>query len=115
MSLGSVRGGGVVLGEFDDALCVAEGVETALSAGAMLGLPAVAALGASNMATLTVPAHVRRVVIAPDRDAAGEGAAIDLGRRMYADGRNVELARPPEAFGDWNDWAQTLAAGGAHV
>jgi hypothetical protein len=111
MSLGAIAGGGVILGEVGEALVVAEGVETALSAGRALGLPAVAALGVTNMERLEFPPHVRRVVIAPDRDSMkiGERAASSLARRLHGDGVRVQIAWPPDGAKDWNEWAQTRA------
>ncbi len=117
-ALGAIGGCGVILGEVGDAVLIAEGIETALLAGRALNLPAVAALGASNMRRLQIPASVRRVLIAPDRDAsgAGERAARDLGRALIGRGVSVGLAWPPKGFADWNDAAQAGALdGGAHV
>lgn len=111
-ALGPIGGGGVVLGDVAEAVVVAEGVETALSAGRAFGLPAIATLGAGNLAALNVPATVRRVVIAADRDPGGVGerAARSLGERLS--GRHVEasIAWPPEPFKDFNDYAQAKAA-----
>lgn len=117
-ALGAIAECGVILGEIGDAAVIAEGVESALSAGRALGLPAVAALGASNLRRLAIPARVRRVLIAPDRDASGVGerAARDLGRALIARGVSAALAWPPKGFADWNDAAQAAAIdGGAHV
>jgi hypothetical protein len=104
---GPMEGCGVVLGEVTDALVVAEGVETALSASRLLHLPAVATLGAANMRKLRVPRSVARVVIAADPDPAGEAAARELGERLADDGRAVEIAHPP-ADHDFNDIARVL-------
>lgn len=114
-ALGPIGGAGVILGDIRDAMVVAEGVETALSASRMIGLPAVATLGAGNMRVLIVPTRVRRVVIAADRDAKGVGerAARDLGERLAACGVDASIAFPPEPFKDFNDAAQAQAKGGA--
>ena len=44
------------------------------------------------------------MVIAADRDTAGEGqgAAAALAERLEAEGREVEIQLPP-FVGDWND------------
>jgi hypothetical protein len=113
-ALGPIAGAGVVLGDVRDAMVIAEGVETALSASRLIGFPAVATLGAANMRGLVVPTRVRRVVIAADRDekAVGERAARDLGERLAARGVDARIAFPPEGFKDFNDAAQARAAGG---
>jgi phage/plasmid primase-like uncharacterized protein len=110
-ALGAIAGCGVILGEIADEIVVAEGVESALSAGIALGLPAIATLGASNMRRLIVPENVRRVLIAADRDASGVGerAARDLGAKLIARGASVALAWPPMPFADWNDAARAGA------
>jgi hypothetical protein len=112
---GKIGGAGVILGPIGDAVVVGEGIETALSASRMIGLPAVATLGAGNMRELIVPAHIRRVVIAGDRDpkGVGERAARDLGERLAARGVDASIALPPEPFKDFNDCAQAQAKGGA--
>lgn len=114
-AFGPIGGAGVILGDIRDAMVVAEGVETALSASRMIGVPAVATLGAGNMRALIVPPRVRRVVIAADRDpkGVGERAARDLGERLAACGVDASIVFPPEPFKDFNDCAQAHARGGA--
>lgn len=112
MSLGPIAGGGVILGDVRDALVVAEGIESALSAGRALGLPAVAVLGASNLVRLEIPDTVQRVVIAPDRDEGGTGErhARALGVKLARRGLRVALAWAPDGLNDWNDWTMREAA-----
>lgn len=104
-SLGACKGGGVVLGEIGATLLVAEGVETALSAAALFGLPAVATLGAAHTRRLMVPVSVREIVIAADNDNAGRAAAEALAARLRKEGRSVRVESPPVAFKDFNDFA----------
>jgi hypothetical protein len=115
LSLGPTGGGGVILGEIGEAIIIAEGIESALSASRAFGLPAVATLGTGNLSRLTIPQRVRRVVIAPDRDQGrvGERAANALATRLWAEGRVVEIADPPDGCGDWNDWAMMKEAADA--
>jgi hypothetical protein len=110
-ALGQVRGAAVLLGDWAETVVVAEGVETALSASQALGLPALATLGASNFRSLTLPAAVRCVIIAPDRDPAGVGerAARALAQRLIREGRDLFLAWPPGTAKDWNEWAMAEA------
>lgn len=104
-TLGACKGGGVVLGEIGAALLVAEGVETALSAAALFGLPAVATLGVAHTRGLMVPVSVREIVIATDNDEAGRAAAEALAARLRREGRAVRIETPPPAFKDFNDLA----------
>jgi phage/plasmid primase-like uncharacterized protein len=115
-SLGPVRGGAVRLVPLEEVLAVGElvigeGIETAASAGLLLGLPAWAAISAGNLAHgLALPEAVRRVVIAADRDAPdaqGRCAGQDAGRaawfRFRREGRAVRIVMPDEGRGDFND------------
>jgi phage/plasmid primase-like uncharacterized protein len=108
-SLGPVRGGAVRLTRLEDVLAagavvIAEGIETAASAGLMLNLPAWAAVFAGNMKSgLTLPTSVRKVIIAADRDAAGIEAAEWAKARLKREGREVDLAVPDDGVGDFND------------
>jgi hypothetical protein len=115
--VGAMGGGFILLGRVTDAAVIGEGIESSLSASDALGLPAIAAISAGNMAKLILPETLRRVVIAFDRDVSGvgEAAAHKLARRCIFEGRDVELAPPPESFADWNDCAQAQAHGGAYV
>jgi phage/plasmid primase-like uncharacterized protein len=104
-ALGPTWGGAVRLYDHDSdkPLLIAEGIETAASAGLMLGLPAWAAISAGNMAKgLVLPPEARRVVIAVDPDDAGRKAARDAWIRWRGEGRTVRVALPDGA-GDFND------------
>jgi putative DNA primase/helicase len=92
---------------------VAEGVEDGLAAAELTGLPAWAALSASNLRDLVVPDRFRAVLILADRDANGVGqaAALALAARLRAEGREV-AARAPEALKDANDVLRSLRPGG---
>lgn len=106
-TLGGCRGGGVVLGEIGAVLLIAEGIETALSAAAIFGLPAVATLGTAHTRALLLPECVQNVVIAADNDERGQGldAANALAARLRKEGRFVRVESPPDAFKDFNDLA----------
>jgi putative DNA primase/helicase len=114
-SLGPVWGGAIHLSELIEGtpLLIGEGIETAASAGPLMGLPAWAAISAGNMAKgLVLPPAARRVVIAADPDEAGRVAARDAWLRWRAEGRAVQIATPNGA-GDFNDLL--LAREGGHV
>jgi len=104
-SLGPVWGGAIRLGEpsDDDEVLIGEGIETAASAGRLLGLPAWAAISAGNLARgLVLPPTIRSVVIAVDPDPPGEAAATEAADRWIAAGLRVRLARPT-GHADFND------------
>ncbi len=77
-------------------LVVAEGVEDALAARELTGLPAWAALSAGNMGDLILPERIREVLILADRDVNGTGQenAHKLAVRLRAEGRHAEVRRP---------------------
>ncbi|HEV2363976.1 MAG TPA: toprim domain-containing protein [Caulobacteraceae bacterium] len=108
--IGHVGGGHVHLAP-GKRVVVGEGVESALTAWQAVrrqrpDLGALAALSAGGMRRLAWPDEVVEVVVAPDRDAAGEEAAQALARRAYAAGLVVEFMRSPPPHEDWNDWAR---------
>jgi hypothetical protein len=103
-----IAGGGVWFpkaepkGEF----VVGEGIETTLSAMALYGAAAgCAALSASGLATLILPASVKRVRICADHDVTARGlvAARDACRRWRAEGRAVVVSMPERIGDDMND------------
>ena len=114
-SLGPVWGGAIHLSELIGGTCtplvVGEGIETAASAGHLMGLPAWAAISAGNMAKgLVLPPEARRVVIAADPDKSGRVAARAAWLRWHAEGRAVQIATPDGA-GDFNDLLCAREAG----
>jgi len=83
-------------------LGIAEGIETALSAAAIDGLPVWAALNTSLLAKFDPPADVSELVIYTDRDEGGLSAALSLAVRLQ--GRVRFRSRAPRApANDWND------------
>ena len=103
-TLGPVWGGAIRLDPIAEELVIGEGIESAASAGRLLGLPAWAAVSAGNLAQgLVLPAEVRRVVIAADADPPGERAAQQAALRWQREGRTVHIARPDKAGCDFND------------
>lgn len=81
-------------------LGVAEGIETALSAAKLTGIPTWSTLNAGLLAKFTPPESVDRLVIFADRDVAGLEAATALMERLQERVR-LEI-RTPRAK-DWND------------
>jgi putative DNA primase/helicase len=91
-------------------LVIAEGIETALSAGAMTGAAAWAALSAGNMAAVPLPDAVREVVIAADNDPPGLRAAWAAADAYTAQGRRVRVIQPQTRGDDFNDLLQRQRA-----
>jgi putative DNA primase/helicase len=87
-----------------DALGIAEGIETALSAAKLFDVPCWAALNTSMLKQWEPPAGVKRVIVFGDADGkfAGQAAAYELARRLSL---RIEVAvEVPDAIGmDWND------------
>jgi hypothetical protein len=90
-------------------LGLAEGIENALSASILLGIPVWASLGAERFDKLAIPPHVTCLVLLADNDAAGRRAAARARGKFANQGREVVALWPPATMGDWND---TLRAGG---
>lgn len=107
--LGPVAGGAVRLSEGLGPLVVAEGIETALSLRDRLGGPEPrvwAALSTSGVAGLRLPRERGDLIVAPDGEAAGRKAGLDLAARAHAEGWRVRILPPPGEALDWNDAAR---------
>jgi hypothetical protein len=101
-ALGRVLGNGVRFGTATDVLVAGEGIETILSLKSVMPpIPMVAALSASHLAALLLPATLKRLYIACDADAAGWRACERLAQRSRAEGIKVLRLRP--GGGDFND------------
>ena len=87
----------------DGILGWAEGIENAMAATLLTGVPCWATLGTERFARVELPASVERLVLFLDNDSGGRRA--EKLARETQDGMGVEIeARYPEAAGaDWND------------
>jgi phage/plasmid primase-like uncharacterized protein len=104
-SLGPIWNGAIRLQpiEAGKPLVIGEGIESAASAGRLMGFPAWVAISAGNMANgLVLPPAAQSVVIAADPDDAGRTAAGQAWHRWRAEGRQVRIATP-DSSGDFND------------
>ena len=100
--MGGLLGHAVRFGAADDVLAVGEGIETMLSLRCALpAMPMAAALSANHLAALLLPPTLRRLYIARDNDAAGDGAAMTLTERAHADGIEAIIWSPRR--GDFNE------------
>lgn len=82
---------------------IAEGIETALAAWQISGIPTMASYCASNLAAWQWPASVQKLVIFADADRAGRDAARVLQARAHAGGLHCEVLTPTAEGADWCD------------
>lgn len=103
------KGAAIRLGPAGDALGIAEGIETALSASALFGVPCWAAVSAGMLAAWQPPPETRRVIIFGDSDSSytGQAVAYTLARRLASDGYILEIQIPAVTGADWNDVHQS--------
>lgn len=104
--------GAVRLAAANDNLALAEGVETALSAMILLGLPVWAVLGAGRMSQVSIPDTVQRLFLLPDNDAPGRRGALVASIAHTAPGRTIETLWPWYGLNDWNDVLRAVRGGG---
>jgi putative DNA primase/helicase len=112
------KGAAIRLGPSGDVLGIAEGIETALSATALFGVPCWAAVNAGMLAAWQPPPEAKRIFVFGDNDLnyAGQSAAYALASRLRSDERVVEVQIPAKVGTDWNDvhqWQLNLADAGA--
>lgn len=107
---GHMNGVAIRLMEHGERLGIAEGIETALSAAKLFGVPCWAAVSAHGLEAWQPPGGVTTVDVFGDHDANGRGqeAADKLARRLSAAGLVVRVHTPPVP-GDWNDVLQGAA------
>ena len=84
---------------------IAEGIETALSAFALFGVPTWAAVTAGGLERWTPPDETERVIVFGDNDHSGTGqaAAWALAKRLIGSGVETEVRIPAQDRCDWND------------
>jgi putative DNA primase/helicase len=97
-------GGAVRLAPAEPVVGVAEGIETALAAAQIFGIPTWAALDAGGMEKFEPPADIQRVVVFGDHDSNGVGqrAAYALASRLSGK-VEIEVKIPEKTGADWND------------
>ncbi len=105
--LGRFGSGAVWLGGVAPRLGLAEGIETALSASVLFGVPCWATLGTERFRLVALPPQVKELVLFLDNDAGGRRAEA-LAREAYAH-LPIEPRYPGRAGADWNDVLRSTA------
>ena len=101
-AMGHLLGHGVRFGTAADVMAAGEGIETMLSLrSVLLRMPMLAALSANHLAAILLPATLRRLYVARDRDPAGDVAVAALTERARAAG--IEALTLSPALGDFNE------------
>jgi putative DNA primase/helicase len=101
-ALGLLGSGLVRLAPASNVLGLAEGIETALSASALFGLPCWATLGTERFQRIALPASIHRIILFLDNDAAGRRAEV-LARAHFQHLPVLEARYPERPGEDWND------------
>lgn len=101
---GSISGGGIELYPATEEMGVAEGIETAIAARMLFGIPTHATISAGGMAKWVPPKIARCVRIYADHDKnfAGHSGAYQLAHRLKLQGITASV-HFPDQYGDWND------------
>jgi putative DNA primase/helicase len=106
----TVSGCAVRLFDFEETLGVAEGIETAIAAYELFGIPTWAALNAGGVEKFEVPDGIENFAIFGDNDVNGVGkkAAYALAWRLACDRPelNIAVKIPPTEGTDWLDVLQ---------
>ena len=102
---GTITGAAIRLHEHEGTICLAEGIETALAASKISGLPAFSVMNAHCMATFEPPEGLECVKIYADNDKSyvGQKSAYQLAERLAAKHIDVEVLVSPVPGQDWLD------------
>ena len=101
----TLNGAAVRLFDVDEEAGVAEGIETALAAHQLFGIPMWSVLNANGLLTFKPPATVRRVHIFGDHDenGVGQAAAWQLAASLRRTGIEAPVNIPSTVQSDWLD------------
>jgi hypothetical protein len=104
MMLGRAKGAAVLLASSAAAMGIAEGIETALSAQRLFGMPVWACMSAQGIAGFPAIRGITHLTIFADHDEAGLKAAKNCARRYQKNGIDATIHHPREPGGDWNSF-----------
>jgi putative DNA primase/helicase len=102
---GNIKGGQIELYPASgEVLGVAEGIETAIAAKMLYGVPVFSLINTSIMTSWDAPRYIKKVIIFGDWDAnhAGHAAAYSLSHKLRKKGISTDILFP-DAPGDFND------------
>lgn len=104
MSGSTIKLSAPALNDGVEAIGIAEGIETALAAQMLFGVPVWAGVSAHGLKAFTPPPTVKSIYIFADNDISntGQQAAKELAERLTLAGRTVRIHTPP-SVGDWAD------------
>lgn len=103
---GTITGAAIRLDvDFEDTICVAEGIESAYAAREDSGFPAFATITAHGMENFVPPNNVKNVWIYADNDKSftGQAAAYALAKRLTVKGIWAVVIVPEKIGEDFND------------
>lgn len=106
--LGRFGRGAVRLGGPASAIGLAEGIETALSATALFGIPCWATLGTERFGHVALPAETQELMLFLDNDCGGKRAEA-LAREAFERRLRITAHYPPRPGEDWNDVLRSAA------
>lgn len=103
-AVGPLAGAAVRLGKEDSIMGIAEGIETAMAASLIHGIPVWSAINTTFLEKFEPPSACKTLWIFGDSDKsfAGQKSAYALAERLVRTGINVNVLLPGD-FGDWND------------
>jgi putative DNA primase/helicase len=102
MMLGRAKGAAVVLTGSAATMGIAEGIETALSAQKLFGMPVWACMSASGIRAFPPVHGLTHLTIFADHDDAGISAAWKCAARMFEAGVKGRIKYPAATGDDWN-------------
>ncbi|MEE9290195.1 MAG: toprim domain-containing protein [Alphaproteobacteria bacterium] len=104
---GACLGAGAVrLARATNILGLAEGIEDALSAMALTGIPVWCVCGVARFNSVEIPPTVTKVHLFAQNDPTDSGArkAVERAAQRFSGSRWVVTRRPPQKYQDWNEW-----------
>jgi len=100
------KGAAIRLSPVEKVLGIAEGIETALSAWSLFGVPTWSVISTVGMVNWIPPEGADTIVVYADNDEnyAGQAAAYAIANKLTVRfNRKVEVRIPPRVGWDWND------------